>query len=101
MYVLLLPAVLPLALLGTMIALSWWEDCLPPQQTEGLPAASVVVSLRPSALAEMSAVDHRPLIGGVEAHWPVRRSTARSTRRRALLRTTVKAQNGTTQLIRR
>jgi hypothetical protein len=85
MYVLLLPAVLPLALLGTMIALSWWEDrWLPPRQTEGLPAASVVVSLRPSALAEMSAVDRRPLIGGVEAHWTVRRSTARSTRRRAL-----------------
>lgn len=52
MYVLLLPAVLPLALLGTMIALSWWEDLL--------------------------------LVGGVEAHWTVRRSTARSTRRRAL-----------------
>lgn len=52
MYVLLLPTVLPLALLGTMIALSWWED--------------------------------RPLVGGVEAHWTVRRSTARSTRRRAL-----------------
>lgn len=84
MYVLLLPAVLPLTLLGTMIALSWWEDCLPPRQTEGLPAASVVVSLRPSAPAEMSAVDHRPLIGGVEAHWTVRRSTARSSRRRAL-----------------
>lgn len=52
MYVLLIPAVLPLALLGTMIALSWWED--------------------------------RSLIGCVEAHWTVRRSTARSTRRRAL-----------------
>lgn len=85
MYVLLLPAVLPLALLGTMIALSWWEDRqLPPRQAKGLPAASVVVSLRPSALAEMPVVDHRPLIGGVEAHWTVRRSTARSTRRRAL-----------------
>lgn len=85
MYVLLLPAVLPPALLGTMIALSWREGCrLRPRQTEGLLAASVVVSLRPSALAEISAVDHRPLIGGVEAHWTVRRSTARSPRRRVL-----------------
>lgn len=87
MYVVLLPAVLPLALIGTMRGLSWWEDYLiPPGQPEGLAAASVVVPLRSSALAEMSADDHhRTLMGtaepGTRVCAPLKRAPAQESAR--------------------
>ncbi|MFF1714670.1 glycosyl hydrolase family 65 protein [Streptomyces sp. NPDC058268] len=83
MYVLLLPALLPFALLGTMMTLSWWEDLLlPPQEPTEPVAGPVSVTVALLAPAETPAGDHSTPAEAAAEYRPVRRSAARLPRLR-------------------
>lgn len=58
MYVLIVPAALPFALLATVMGLSWWEDhILPMPPTEDFPAVPAEALFTPVASAQLARVD--------------------------------------------